>query len=383
MSDQPLTGNQPQRDDEIDLFDLIDDVRDKWRWVVGLALFGLLVAALYVVVAEPVYRTEAVIKDAPASDLVAFNQPALRTTLILEARKDVEKEDEEGDEGPSLSAEPVFELDSEQAFMGARAVVRSVATRKAFYQSLMQGSDETLKALIYDAEYTDEQNLALFLERFGFSDPSAKQLLDVYFTVTFELADAERATRVLNDYVAFALGRYDRQIRSELGRKLSAQLQLNESWADSLRATYHAEKRRRIIELNEAAEIAKVIGQSQPFYNSNDVVVSSEPPLYMMGEKALRAEVAQLESRTNLETEDLFIKGLPEILQNTALLESVSVDWDSVNYALIDQPALLPLSPAKPKKILVLGLGVVGGLMLGLVAALVAAGAARHVVRPR
>ena len=379
MSDQQTNS----RSDEIDLFDLVDDIRDKWYWVVGLTLVGVLFAIVYVSIATPVYRTEAIIKDAPGSDLVAFNQPALRTTLVLEARKDSVVSAGQSEAGPALSAEPVFELDSESAFLGARAVIRSASTRKAYYLTIVQGNDNLLKNLVFNEVLTEEQNLALFLERFNFSDPGAKDKLDVFMTVSFELSDAQLATDVLNDYVAFALEKYDRQIQSELNRKLNAQLQLNESWADSLRAVYHSEKERRIVELTEAAAIAAAIGQKQPFYNSNDVVVSSEPPLYMMGEKALRAEIAQLKARSELSSEDLFIPGLSEILQNTSVLQTLDVDWDSVNYVLVDQPALLPRKPVKPRKLLIVALGGTGGFMLGLLAALIAAGSARHVVRPR
>jgi len=381
MSDQQLTS----RNDEIDLFDLVDDVRDKWHWLVGFTAFGVIVAFAYALLATPVYRTEAVIKDAPGSDLVAFTQPALRTTLTLEARKDSgKKSDEESEEdGPALSAEPVFELDSEDAFLGARAILKSASTRKSFYQSLLKREDSILRFHIYNEALTEEQNLADFLKRFGFSDPGAKEKLDVFLNITFELNNAQLATDILNEYLVFALAKYDRQIRFELKRKLNAQLQLNASWADALRAAYESEKARRIVLLTEAAEIAAAIGQKLPFYNSNDVVVSSEPPLYMMGERALRAEIAQLQSRNELKSEDLFIKGLPEILQNTAVLNSVSVDWDNVNYALVDQPALLPRNPVKPRKILIIALGAVGGLMLGLLAALIAAGSSRHIVRPR
>lgn len=378
MSDQQTNS----RSDEIDLFDLVDDIREKSHWVIWLTIVGVIVAIAYVLIATPVYRTEVIIKDAPGSDLVAFNQPALRTTLVLEARKESVNFDEERS-GPALSAEPVFELTSEGAFLGARAIIRSASTRKTFYMRLLKEGDERLTSLIYNENLTEEQNLALFLERFSFSDPGAKETLDVFMMISFELKDAQLATDVLNNYVAFALEKYDQQIQSELNRKLNAQLQLNNSWADSLRVAYHADKERRMIELREASEIAAAIGQTQPFYNSNDVVVSSEPPLYMMGEKALKAEISQLKARSSLASEDLFIPGLPQILQNTSVLKAVSVDWDSVNYVLVDQPALLPRKPVKPRKLLAVAMGVAGGFMLGLLAALIAAGSARHVVRPR
>ena len=49
-------------EDEIDLFDLIDDIKSKWYWLVGTAFVGVVVAVLYALLATPTYRTELVYK---------------------------------------------------------------------------------------------------------------------------------------------------------------------------------------------------------------------------------------------------------------------------------------------------------------------------------
>ena len=215
-------------------------------------------------------------------------------------------------------------------------------------------------------ELSVEQNLAEFLDLFSSSDSNSKTDQDIYLEVNFELEDAELARDLLNDYVDFALLRYENQIRQELGRKVQSQLQLNQSWASSFRDAYESEKARRIALLDEAAAVAVSIGQAKPFYNTNDVVVSSEPPLYMMGELALKREAEQLKQRTNKASEDVFIEGMSAIRGSISTLENMKVDWDSVNFALIDQPALLPLKPIKPRKALIVAMGGVGGFMFCL-----------------
>lgn len=368
-----------RQEDEIDLFDLVDDIRDKWYWLVGCLVLGGLLATAYAFTATPLYRTELVLRDAPASDLLTFAQPALRTTLQLASS---DEKDEFGNP-VELSNTPVFELNSEQAFMGVRTVVRSATARKVFYQKILNSGDDEIKDLLYDPELTEEQNFAEFLEIFSFADSNSKTDQDLSLEVKFELKDPEIARNLLNEYVDFALLRYENQVRQELSHKVRSQLELNQAWANSFRDAYESDKSKRIALLEEAAEVAVSIGQTKPFYNTNDVVVSSEPPLYMMGELALRREAEQLKKRSKMDSEDLFINGMSAIKNSIVTLDSVNIDWKSVNLALIDQPALLPIKPIKPRKVLIVALGGVGGMMFGLMAALLAAASSRHLRRDR
>lgn len=368
-----------RQEDEIDLFDLVDDIRDKWYWLVGCLVLGGLLATAYAFTATPLYRTELVLRDAPASDLLTFAQPALRTTLQLASS---DEKDEFGNP-VELSNTPVFELNSEQAFMGVRTVVRSATARKVFYQKILNSGDEEIKDLLYNPKLTEEQNFANFLTVFTFTDSNSKTDQDLSLEVSFELKDPEIARNLLNEYVDFALLRYENQVRQELSHKVRSQLELNQAWANSFRDAYESDKSKRIALLEEAAEVAVSIGQTKPFYNTNDVVVSSEPPLYMMGELALRREAEQLKKRSNMDSEDLFINGMSAIKNSIVTLDSVNIDWKSVNLALIDQPALLPIKPIKPRKALIVALGGVGGLMFGLMAALLAAASSRHLRRDR
>lgn len=367
---------QHRQEDEIDLFDLVDDIRDKWYWLVGCLVIGSLLAAAYAFTASPLYRTELVLRDAPASDLLTFAQPALRTTLQLASA-------EKQGSPVELSNKSVFELSSHEAFMGVRAVVRSVTARKAFYQTILHSDDEALESFLYNFDLTDEQNLSNFLKLFSFSDSNSKTDTDLFLEVKFELKDAKFARDLLNSYVDFSVQRYENQIRQELSRKVQSQLQLNQSWAVNFRDNYESMKARRIALLEEAAGVAVSIGQTRPFYNTNDVFVSSEPPLYMMGELALMREAEQLKQRSNLVSEDVFIEGMTALRNSIFMLSNVEVDWASVNFAVIDQPALLPIKPIKPRKLLIVALGGVGGLMFGLMAALLAAASSRHLRRDR
>ena len=45
---EPMSqGQYSHAADEIDLFDLIDDIKDKWYWLVGTVLVTVVLAGLY------------------------------------------------------------------------------------------------------------------------------------------------------------------------------------------------------------------------------------------------------------------------------------------------------------------------------------------------
>jgi chain length determinant protein (polysaccharide antigen chain regulator) len=374
MAEQPVSVSH---DDDIDIFDLVDDIKDKWYWMLGTMVAGVLLAFVYAFTATPEFKTDAIITDVSPSELLPFNQPVLMSTLALSASTG-----SDSDSPVIMSDAAVFELDPESAFLGARSVLRSASVRRSFYLKLLGDSDDRLKSLVSSPNLTEEQNLAGFLERFSFEDTNSKENLDTYFKLSFRLSeDPVLARDILNAYLAYALATYQARVKDEFERKLQAQIDLNETRAANFRTQYETEKARRIAELEEAASVAGSIDQSKPFYNTNDVVVSSEPPLYMMGEMALRREAEQLKARSSRDSEDIFVDGLTLITGYLDSLRAVEVNWDSVQLVEVDQPALLPLKPVKPRKLLIIALGGVGGVMMGILSALLAAASSRHLRR--
>ena len=70
------------------------------------------------------------------------------------------------------------------------------------------------------------------------------------------------------------------------------------------------------------------------------------------------------------ENEDLFLKKLASWREEAARLRNLNVDVSTLKLAMIDQLAMQPIKPIKPKKALILALGLVLGGMLGLFIAL-------------
>lgn len=189
--------------------------------------------------------------------------------------------------------------------------------------------------------------------------------------------------------------------------------QLNDELS-ALRQQLRTRRNDRINQLDEAIRIATSLGISKPTTPSSfgaaeitsqgnvirTEVNSQQIPLYFMGSNALEAErkallarrsddfteprIAQIARELKLlehnrqievlnsrENEDLFLKDLAVWREEAARLRALHFDADSLKLVSIDQSAVTPQQPIKPKKVLIVALALVFGGMLGLFIALV------------
>ena len=343
-------------DDEINLFDLIDDVWLHKRWVF-LGLFTtIILAGLYLFKATPVYQTEAKIKSATANDLIEFSRPQL-------AR--------------------IYTLDVKKAFSSARAALLSTGYRKEFYILKL----DEIKAIpgSYDEKLTLEQNFSEFNNHFSIKTSGVKDS-ESFVQVSLKSSDAEFASKLLNEFVEYALFRRLRDSYDTMLARVNSRIEALNYDADIMREEYFGNKARRILELKEAIGIAVAVGQENPVYRNMDLVGGQEPPLYMLGSKAIKAEIKALKSREliakNLPRgEDHFIRNLPRILLKIDSLKALEVDFSKIHLARIDEVAVVPVKPIEPRKIFIIALALVAGLFVGLFMALIVAAYSKHKIR--
>ena len=136
-------------------------------------------------------------------------------------------------------------------------------------------------------------------------------------------------------------------------------------------------------------------------------VTNQKAPLYFMGTEALTAERDALAARTSddfiepriaeiqselamlkhnreveilkeREGEDLYLTNLAELREEAARLKGIKLDTERLRLVRLDQLALQSLNPIKPKKAMILALGIVLGGMLGVFVALVRSLVARN-----
>ncbi|WP_411705147.1 GNVR domain-containing protein [Edaphovirga cremea] len=175
----------------------------------------------------------------------------------------------------------------------------------------------------------------------------------------------------------------------------------------------------RISQLNEAITIAKSLGIIEPTTPSSlgeterpssstmkTEINKQQIPLYFMGAQALLAERSALQHRTsddfadgriaqiskNLQllrlsrevevlnsrtTEERFLSDVQPLYAEVARLQNLNIDIDALKLVSIDKQVLEPTRPIKPKRFLVIVLGMLFGLILG-----VGVAAATYYLRP-
>ncbi|MGB3668240.1 MAG: Wzz/FepE/Etk N-terminal domain-containing protein, partial [Bermanella sp.] len=261
------------RDDEIDLFDLWDDIVEEKLWVF-LGFFACVVlASIYLLKATEIFQTQVVIKPASANSVVELNVPQL---------------------------EGIYSKTVEEAFSDARSALLSKEYRRNFYEAYI----DEIKSVkgVYNEGLTEAQNFATFDKLFS-SKVSGTKDVETYVQIKFELSDAKKAADLLNAYTDYSLAAKLGDVKETIDSKVAAQVGKLEYDAKQLREEYKGEQTRRNLMLKEAYEIAKAVGQTQSLFSKSDIVGTYEPPLYMSGTKALRAEEKALKDRQRLAKE--------------------------------------------------------------------------------
>jgi len=348
--------NAYSNDDEIDLFDLVDDVWSHKRWVFLGLFITVILAGLYLFKSVPIYQAEATVKSATANDLIEFSRPQLAG---------------------------IYSLNVSAAFASAQSALLSTGYRKEFYELKLDEIKEIPGA--YNNNLTLDQNFSAFNKNFSVKASGSKDS-ESFVEINLKSSDAEFASILLNDFVQYALFRRLRDSYDTMLAKINGHIESLNYKANIMREEYLGGKARRILELKEAYVIATAIGQLDPVYRNMDLMGGQKPPLYMLGSKAIKAEIKALDSRDIIAKdlprgEDHFIEGLPPILLEIESLETLEVDFSKINLARIDQVAVVPVSPVKPRKLLIIALAIVAGLFVGLFMALIAAAYGKHKFR--
>lgn len=345
-----------ENDDEIDLFDLIDDIWKHKVWVFVGLLSTLMLAGIYLIKATPVYQAEAKVKSTTASDLIEFARPQLTG---------------------------IYDLDVVRAFDSAKSALLSTGYRKEFYELKL----DQIKAVSnsYNEELSLEQNFSNFSGQFSIKASGQKDA-ESYVQLSLKSTDPVQASNLLNEFVGYALFRRLKDSYDTMLAKINGRIEALNYDANIMREEYLGDKARRILELKEATAIAIAVGQTSPVYRNMDLVGGKEPPLYMLGSKAIKAEIKALESRERVAQnlprgEDHFIEGLPSVLLEIEALQSLEVDFSKIHLARIDEVAVVPVNPIKPRKLLIVALAFFAGVFIGFFMALTAAAYSKHKIR--
>ena len=401
--------------DEIDLVALCQAL---WAQKLAIVLVTLLVGMLalaYAFLATPEYQVQSVVRPAAIKDLDALNRTGVYELTPEQAMQRV---------GASLDS-----YDSRLEFFRANQGLFEALRQpnRSLEQTFESFNKEAFKMLQPDSKKTD--NLSAYIG-IQLAYPQGVDGVALVNGLVDYVLQRERE-RIADDLavviqnrlnqldlkMAAARASYEASKEAKIAELLEADNLKRAELQDELKALRQQLKTRRdnrIAQLDEAARIAKALGIAKPTTPSSlgevermtqgsvirTEVNNQQIPLYFMGSETLEAErdtlrqrrsddfteprIAQIAKELQLlannrqvevlnkrENADLFLKDLAIWREEAARLRSLQVDVSSLNLVDIDQVALEPLRPIKPKKALILALGLVLGGMLGIFIALV------------
>lgn len=411
---------QQVTNDEIDLIALFQAL---WAQKVLIVLITLLVGSLataYAFLVTPEYQVQSVVRPAAIKDLDALNNTGVYTLTPEQALQRV---------GASLDSYD-SRLEFFRANQGLFEALRE--PNRSLEQTFESFNQQAFKMLQPDAKKTDNLSAYVGIQLSYPQDVDGVALLNglVGYVLQHErerIADdlavmIENRLNQLDLKMAAARVSYEAKIEAQIASLKEADNLKRADLQDELKALRQQLKTHRdnrIAQLDEAIRIAKALGIVKPTTPSalgevgreaqgnviRTEVNNQQIPLYFMGGEALEAERAALRQRRSddftepriaqiakelqllannrqievlnrRENSDLFLTDLSIWREEGARLRSLEIDAPNLKLVSVDQVAVEPLRPIKPKKALILALGLVLGGMLGLFIALV-----RHMMR--
>ncbi len=328
------SGNQSL--EEVSLFDLL---RGVWiqRWLV-LIVAGLitLAAGSYAFLSKPVYEARAYILPPTENDIADFNYGrTAESGLKPYSVKDVYSVFIRNLQSESLRSEFFNEI-----YLPSLSESRRHGSQDSLYRQ-------------FSADLTIDQPSKDFAERFS--------------VVTLNEQPVQ-AAEWLRKYVDRASETTKKELIKNVSKEIKVRARDIEAQIAMLRESAANVRRDTILRLREAEKVASAIGLKEHMIVSGSVTgdmsgVDDPRLIYLRGTKALEAEVKNLQAR---ESDDAFIADLRKLQGLHDFYKSLTVKAEDVAVYRLDGVIRPPDSPVKPKKALILGLGLFFGLLFGV-----------------
>ncbi|WP_312669612.1 Wzz/FepE/Etk N-terminal domain-containing protein [Stutzerimonas nitrititolerans] len=409
-----VVPQQPNTTDEIDLVELF---RALWRQkllIIGVTLIAAVIAAAYAFLATPYYETRTYLRPVPKSNLDQLNETGIYKLTPEEAINRVA--------GGLSSYDNRLDF-----FLNNQELFQNIPKRGDSLEQTFAAFNETAFEMLHpDPKKTDNRSAFVGLKLTYPKGMDGASVVNDFVSYVVELERQEIADD-LESLINNRLSSLDMKMEAQRANynaskeaKIAALLEesaLNRARLQdelaALREELKTRRTHRIQKLNEAIAIAESLGIRTPTTPSamtqstrsgtqviRTEVTNQEIPLYFMGTEALAAErdalanresddfiepriaeiqseLAMLENNREVEIlqerdqEDLYLTDLAQLREEAARLKGIKLDTERLRLVRLDQLALQSLNPIKPKKAMIIALGLVLGGMLGVFIALV------------
>lgn len=406
-----------QQTSTLEEIDLVELFRALWRQkmlIIGVTLIVTLIAAAYAFLATPYYETKTYLRPVPGSSLDQLNETGIYKLSPEEALGRV--------------ASGLSSYDNRlEFFLGNQELFQNIPKQgDSLEQTFAEFNEKAFEMLFPDPKRTDNRSAFVGLKLTYPKGMEGATIVNGFVAYVLELERREIADD-LDSLIGNRLASLEANMEAQRANynaskeaKIATLLEesalkraLLKDELAALREELKTRRTNRIQELSEAISIAESLEIRTPTTPSamaeaprggaqviRTEVTNQEMPLYFMGTEALMAErdalanrksddfiepriseiqseLAMLENNREVEilkereSEDLYLTNLAELREEAARLKAIKLDTERLRLVRLDQPALQPNNAVKPKKAMILALGLVLGGMLGVFIALI------------
>lgn len=326
---------------EINLYELVVALWAQKFLIVGVALIVTLAAATYAFVSKPVYEARVYLQPPTLNGIADFNYGRTRDSELT-----------------PFTIKDVYDVFTR--------CLQSETLRRAFFK-------DTYLPSLSESERGGSQDVlySKFLRELTIGFPTKEQ--PDRYSIAAEGEDAAQVTEWVKTFAARAGSAAENEMIRNTTREAEVRARNLGQQISTIQETESRIRQDSITRLREALTIAEAIGlQNPPIISGNlsaEVSAAMDGQLtYMRGSKALKAEIENLENR---KSDDPFIEKLRALQIKQSFYQDLQVNPETVSVYRQDGPIEQPDRPIKPKKGLIILLGLLLGTILGVMIALI------------
>ena len=354
----------PYRDDEIDLFDLAGKLFKQKRLILSITAFIAIAAVVIALILPKSYTTEAILNTPNTSSLDAWNS---RISLI---QRIAERPDEEHSQIAKLFISRENSYTDFQRFLTSPATKRSAFEQSELYAAPADNGDSASQQVI-EGRYNE------FLKKLSISTEKK----GTRTTVSYSSTNPEESARVISSLlIPYAQNQYISSLKDSYTSALSTVKKQLLTEIKRKETEFKSENLQRLTELRAALKEAEA-GGIKDLRTSEITPTVLDNASYLLGTKILKSRIETINHRLDqyrFYTKDAatdtsqkpYISGVDTLAFQLKQLDLLTVDFASIQPYTLEQAAPIPVSPSKPKKTLIVAIGLILGLMLGVFAAL-------------
>lgn len=327
----PYPMFQAPKNDEIDLFDLIAQLWKKKHWIIGCMLITTLLAAVYAFTAKEQWTATAVI-NAPTFHSMSNYYQGFRLV--------------EGDSDVPTTSEDV--------------------SNKLFQQFVsMAASYNEISQFIQHSDYFKTQSKSMtsaeqsrLLEEFVDEVKFIKDKENAFYTISFPAQTAKQSKMLLIDYMKTVNKNVSNEQYTQLAAQVESKKQSVENQMASLKKIAEEQRLEEIQNVNMALAIAQKANIEKP--ETAGLAKLDSTNMFLLGKDALTAMSDSIEKQPLVLGDKYY-----ELQGQYMALSGFNSGADGAKAFSYLKSPVEPVSRDKPKKALILGLGLLIGVILG------------------